>query len=200
MTSVNTSRGGMLRAARFDDSRDEPLIARAIEPAIESILVEAASWMRTPHRAGQQTKGVGVDCTHLVAAVLDHAFRRLGMFHLVVDHGPCPRAAQDSGLHADAFASGGDADMTGAARWMLKRYPLRLVEDQADVQPLDVLALRLSEGEAANANHAAIALEPFGRFLHCGGGPGGRVCIGSLRDDAMRRRVAFVFRPVTEWL
>lgn len=200
---------GLLGVARYDASRDEALWERALAPAIESILVEACSWIGTPHRAGQQCKGVGVDCTHLAAAVLDHAFRRLGMFHLVVDRGPCPRAAQDSGMHEDAFGSGG-AHMAGAARWMLRRYPLRLVEGASGgasggIQPLDVLAMRLSDGADSRANHAAVALEPFGddasrgRFVHATGGPGGRVCLGSLRDASMARRVAMVFRPCCDW-
>lgn len=96
--------------------------------------------------AGQQCRGAGVDCTHLVAAVLDAL---LGCAVATV----LPRAPQDSMLHGMASEVA-----AGALRAVSRVHTLEPVEPDADgllqVEPGDVLVCRVTPG--SGPGHAMI--------------------------------------------
>ncbi len=92
---------------------------KSVEDRLQAIL---ESWEGTPHMAGQQSKGKGVDCVRFVAAVLDE------MAGTETDIKSLP---QDTGFHQREKAMAG-------MRLFIKNFNGYKVEDDT-LQPGDVI-------------------------------------------------------------
>lgn len=94
----------------------------AVERRLGMIL---ESWEGTPYCAGQQVRGVGVDCVRFGTAVLDELYRRTSVT-------PCPRLPQDISMHDKVGALGG-------LKFFLRQYPNHVRVNASEVEPGDCI-------------------------------------------------------------
>lgn len=115
------------------------------DPRVEDrILRVYESWVGTRYMAGQQAKGMAVDCVNLVGGVLDELFRRNAPT-------PIPRLAGATGI--------GPASTGLAAAGVLRRqFPSEQCRD-GTIEPGDVIICRstLDAQSADSFGHCVLA-------------------------------------------
>jgi len=123
---------------------------RELEQRLYKILL---SWEDTPYCAGQQCRGVAVDCVRFVSAVLDE---------MLCMSNKMERLPQDASFHNPQLVKRG-------FRKFLKRYPSVKVEGA--VQPGDVLIMGPKNGGPGHA--AIVGLRGYWHCFHTGVTMGG---------------------------
>lgn len=117
------------------------------------LLAVCESWVGTPYMAGQQAKGIGVDCTQLFGGIMDELFRN-EIKTLI------PRLPQNSGMH---FPKAGFR--TSIA--IRKQFKSIIVRNE-EIEPGDALVTRgtATAGAFARLGHILIAGVRPGTALH----------------------------------
>lgn len=140
MQDTMGQRGQVLRVRHCHSAGRPPGFGLVID-------LRARPWVGTPWMAGQCRRGVGVDCTHFVSAVLDEL---AGVESPTV----LPPATQDSMLHAMASEAA-----VGAFRAVSAVHDLHTVTETDDdgatiVEPGDILVMRVTPG--SGPGHVAV--------------------------------------------
>lgn len=105
-------------------------VAKPDYPASDRVTKRIAKvlqgWYHTPYVAGQQQRGVGVDCVRFFAGVVDELYGTQRV--------PLDRMPQDMAMHDREGA-------IGVLRTMLRTYPELAVVTDGSVEPMDVLVV-----------------------------------------------------------
>lgn len=126
----------------------EPELAARFEQRLVEVLDR---WRGTPYMAGQQMRGVGVDCVRFVAAVLDEFYLREPV--------PIETLPTDAALHAR------DSAIAGMKRLRELYMPNDPVED-GSLEPADVLVTGPKNG---GPGHAMIVGPRRNQLWHAAG-------------------------------
>ena len=106
-------------------------------------------WEGTPYRVGQSVAGVGVDCDHLVCAVLDELYEQ--------ELPPLPRLAPNTAIHSKTSA-------LRAMHHILPRYPARRRVRDSVLEPGDVL---ITGPQGGGPGHAMLVGHRPNELWHC---------------------------------
>ncbi|MBN8249105.1 MAG: C40 family peptidase [Verrucomicrobia bacterium] len=137
---------------------------------VEALQAAAAAWQGTPFAANSCSRGVGVSCQHLAAALL----------------------REGAGLHLDPpnvdMAHAEFSDESLVEPWMDGQTAFVSIPPGV-VKPGDVLGFRLRRV----VHHVGVCISP-GAFVHSLDGIG--TVVSSLADATWRGRLRRVWRPV----
>lgn len=121
---------------------------RAVEVKINRVL---SSWLNTPHIAGQQCKGAGVDCVQLVGAFLDEMCNAKTKTKI-------PRLPQTTGMSDHDFIKGAPV-----LKAITDKYPADSIKAKI-LMPGDIIVCRL--GLNGGPGHAMIVAGQDSRVVH----------------------------------
>lgn len=139
-------------------------IGAKIEARINAVM---GAWLGTPYMAGQQVRGLGVDCVQLVGGVLDDLYRSPSPT-------PIPRLRGDSGIHS--LRAG-----FSTIHAIRQAYKSSVVRDDT-IEPGDILITRATADFRGplRPGHAMVAAVRPGIVLHAV--PGGDVHFTSIQS------------------
>ncbi len=139
---------------------------------LEALEKEALEWRDTPFAAHAAVKHAGVDCVHLVGAILQNvsALKKIDW----------PHYALDSGVHSKKSA---------LLTWLDACPNFQRFSDPKNIQPGDVVCFNLGLSE----HHIGLMLDAQ-RVIHVL--PKRRVIVSSLKESYYSRRITALYRVV----